>query len=90
MAILVVLTVNRRIKLRLNVFLCLVSLLVVEAVITSMRATAFGTVYRTFRLAEFVAALWLLTPWWGRRDLLLVRCHLAGSPWCSARCSSAC
>ena len=21
--------------------------------------------------------LWLLTPWWGRRDLLLVRCHLA-------------
>ena len=32
--------------------------------------------YRTFRLAEFVAALWLLTPWWGRRDLLLFRCHL--------------
>jgi hypothetical protein len=34
-------------------------------------------VYRTFRLAEFFAVLWLLTPWWGRRDLLLVRCHLA-------------
>ena len=32
--------------------------------------------YRTFRLAEFVAVLWLLTPWWGRRDMLLVRCHL--------------
>jgi hypothetical protein len=28
-------------------------------------------------MVEFVAALWLLTPWWGRRDLLLVRCHLA-------------
>jgi hypothetical protein len=34
-------------------------------------------VYRTFRLVEFFAVLWLLTPWWGRRDLLLVRCHLA-------------
>jgi hypothetical protein len=33
-------------------------------------------VYRTFRLAEFVTVLWLLTPWWGRRDLLLIRCHL--------------
>src|SRR5450755_3898449 len=29
------------------------------------------------RLTGFVATLWLLTPWWGRRDLLLVRCHLA-------------
>jgi hypothetical protein len=33
-------------------------------------------VFRTFRLAEFVVALWLLTPWWGRRDMLLLRCHL--------------
>jgi O-antigen ligase len=24
-----------------------------------------------------VATLWLLTPWWGRRDLILVKCHLA-------------
>ena len=23
-----------------------------------------------------MATLWLLTPWWGRRDLLLIRCHL--------------
>jgi hypothetical protein len=36
----------------------------------------FGTIYRVFRFVEFVLALWLLTPWWGRRDLLLVRCHL--------------
>jgi hypothetical protein len=25
---------------------------------------------------EFVIVLWLLSPWWGRRDLLLVRVHL--------------
>ena len=47
-----------------------------EAFVTALQPQHFGTVYRTFRLAEFVAALWLLTPWWGRRDLLLVRCHL--------------
>ena len=35
-----------------------------------------STGYRTFRLAEFAVALWLLSPFWGRRDLLLVRCHL--------------
>ena len=62
---------------RPNVFLCLVSLLVIEAIVTSLQPQYLGTVYRTFRLAEFVAVLWLLTPWWGRRDLLLVRCHLA-------------
>src|SRR5262249_12126290 len=52
------------------------SLLVIEAVVTTLQPQHLGTVYRFFRLAEFVAVLWLLTPWWGRRDLLLVRCHL--------------
>jgi O-Antigen ligase len=75
-ALLVALSVNRRLVVRPNVFLCLASLLVAEAVITSLQPQYFGTVYRTVRLAEFVAALWLLTPWWGRRDLLLIRCHL--------------
>jgi hypothetical protein len=75
-ALLVALSVNRRLVVRPNVFLCLASLLVAEAVITCLQPQYFGTVYRTVRLAEFVAALWLLTPWWGRRDLLLIRCHL--------------
>ena len=75
LALLVLLTVNPRFKLRPNVFLCLVSLLIVDAVITSIHPH-FGTMLRTFRFAEFVAALWLLTPWWGRRDMLLLRCHL--------------
>jgi hypothetical protein len=75
-ALIVLLTVNRRLVVRPNVFLCLASLLVAEALITGLQPQYFGTVYRTIRLAEFVAALWLLTPWWGRRDLLLIRCHL--------------
>jgi O-Antigen ligase len=75
-ALLVALTVNRRVVVRPNVFLCLVSLLAIEAILMSLEAKSVGPVYRDFRLAEFVAVLWLLTPWWGRRDLLLVRYHL--------------
>jgi O-Antigen ligase len=75
-ALLVALTINRKIVIRPNVFLCLAFLLATEAIVTALQPHSFGTVYRTFRMVEFVAALWLLTPWWGRRDLLLVRCHL--------------
>ena len=76
-ALIAALTVNRRVIIRPNVFLCLVTLLAMEAVIACLQPQHFGTVYRTFRLAEYVAVLWLLSPWWGRRDLLLVRCHMA-------------
>lgn len=81
-ALFVALTVNRRLVIRPNVFLCLLMLLVVEALVTTVRheylyETLSGTIFRVVRLAGFVATLWLLTPWWGRRDLLLVRCHLA-------------
>jgi hypothetical protein len=76
-ALVVALTINRRVIVRPNVFLCLVCLLPIEAILTALQPQYIGTVYRTFRLVEFCAVLWLLTPWWGRRDLLLVRCHLA-------------
>ena len=70
------LAVNRRRLLRPNVFLCLASLIAIEALITCLSLPHLGTVYRSLRLTGFVATLWLLTPWWGRRDLLLVRSHL--------------
>ena len=75
-ALLIAMSVNRRALIRPNVYLSLLSLLLFSAVITSFQPQHLGTVYRTFRLAEFIAALWLLSPWWGRRDLLLLRCHL--------------
>jgi hypothetical protein len=74
-ALLVALSVNPKVIVRPNVLLCLVSLLVVGAVLPMLQPQSFGIVYRTFRMAGFVAGLWLLTPWWGRRDLLLVRCY---------------
>ena len=76
LALLVAIWVNRRLVIRPNVHLSLLSLLLFAAILTSFQPQHLGTVYRTFRLAEFIAALWLLTPWWGRRDLLLLRCHL--------------
>ena len=75
-ALLVILTINRKAIVRPNVFLCLVTLLVVGTILTALEPQSLGTLYRTARMAGFVAGLWLLTPWWGRRDLLLVRCYL--------------
>ena len=75
-ALLLALTTNPRARLRPNVFLCLVCLLLLDTVITVAATPQLGATYRAFRLAEFIAALWLLTPWWGRPDMLLLRCQL--------------
>jgi hypothetical protein len=77
-ALLVAIVINRPLRVRPNVFLCLLSLLVIEAFMSGLhpQGHVIGTLYRTFRLAGFVATLWLLTPWWGRRDMLLVRCQI--------------
>lgn len=80
LAFLLVACINRRLLIRPNVFLTLATLLVVEAVISGMNPAAgsfAGTTYRTCRLAGFVGTLWLLSPLWDRRDLLLVKSHLA-------------
>jgi O-antigen ligase len=76
LALLVALSINRRLLIRPNAYLCIVTLLALAAFIVMLEPAHIGTIYRTFRLAGFVATLWLLTPWWGRRDMLLVRSHL--------------
>jgi hypothetical protein len=76
LALLLALSLNSRLLIRPSVFLSLLTLLLAEAVMTSLQPQYLGTVYRTFRLCEFIITLWLLTPWWGRRDLILIRCHL--------------
>lgn len=76
LALLLALTINRKLVIRPNVLLSLMCLLVVGACVTVLQPQHFGTIYRTCRFAGFIATLWLLSPWWGRRDMLLVRCHL--------------
>ena len=76
LAILILLMVNPKVKIRPNVFLCIVGLLVLDSVLTATQVHHLGTEFRTFRFAEYLFALWLLTPWWGERDMLLFRFHL--------------
>lgn len=76
LAFLLALAANRRMLIKPNAYLCIVSLLAAEAFMVVLEPGHIGTLYRTFRFAGFIATLWLLSPWWGRRDLLLVRSHL--------------
>ena len=75
-ALIVALTVNRRMAIRPGMFLFLGSLLAVEALLTTIEVDQASNAYRTLRFIEFIITLWLLSPWWGRRDLLFIRCHL--------------
>jgi hypothetical protein len=78
-ALALALWVNPKRLIRPNAFLCLFLLLCAAAVIANVDPTSghfISTSYRTVRLTMFVATLWLLTPWFGRRDLLIVRCHI--------------
>ena len=74
---LLALTLSPRPVVRPNLVLALFTLMAATAMVASVRGNAgVGAVIRCFRLSAYLAVLWLLTPWWGRRDLLLVRCHL--------------
>jgi hypothetical protein len=82
LAVLLALMQNPRGKFRPNVFLLLVTLLALETVVTVLTVGyAKGTYYRTFRTLEFVAVLWLLSPYWNRADMLMVRCHMKAMLW---------
>lgn len=67
---------NRRQVLRPNLFLALYSMLAVVSFMMSVHNEFFlSSVFRASRLVGFVLALWIFTAWWGRRDMLLLRCH---------------
>lgn len=76
--LLVAWSANRRMLIRPSVFLSLLTLLLLEALLSGVSPLGhvLGTLYRGVRLGEFVATLWLLSPWSARRDLLLVKCQL--------------
>ena len=67
---------NRRVVIRPNLFMTLLTTLAVSSLVVSLHNQFIvGSVYRGVRLLAFVICLWLLTPWWGRRDLALLRSH---------------
>jgi hypothetical protein len=71
---LLLLTVNPRGAFRPNAFLGFYTVLVVLAVAASVRSN-LGSDLRSARFVALVVVLWLLTPLWGRSDLLLLRLH---------------
>lgn len=75
-ALVLALSVNPHLRIRPNVFLTLYSILAITSLAMSVRFISVGTTYRSIRLIAFLAVIWLLTPWFGRRDLLLVKSHM--------------
>ncbi len=75
-AVILVLSINPRLRIRPNWFLGLYTILAVSSLMMSIRFVGIGTDFRSVRLIAFLFVLWLLTPWWGRRDLLFVRSQI--------------
>ena len=75
-ALVLAVSVNPRLRMRPNWFLGLYSVLAITSLMTSIRLVGIGTEFRSARLIVFLFVLWLLTPWWGRRDLLILRSHV--------------
>ena len=76
-ALVFALLANRAGVVRPNLFLVLLTLLAVVSLMVSIHNEfLFGSTFRASRLLGFVAVLWLLTRWWGRSDLVLLRAHL--------------
>lgn len=77
LAFLLALWANPRGVIRPNLFLVLLTMLAVVALVVSIHNEfLLGSTFRACRLLGFVAVLWLLTPWWGKPDLTLLRSHI--------------
>jgi hypothetical protein len=72
-ALILILTTNKRLLVRPNIYLILLTVMCLFAAIMSFRGY-FGanSIVRWFRFAGFIGALWLTTPWWGRKDLMIM------------------
>jgi len=76
-ALVLALLANPGMVVRPNIFLALLTAMAVLALMVSLHNEFFvGSTYRAGRLVLFVVVLWLLTPWWGRQDLPLLRAHM--------------
>jgi hypothetical protein len=78
-AFLLALMANPRGIIRPNLFLVLLTVMAVVALMVSIHNEFFlGSTFRACRLIGFTTVLWLLTPWFGRSDFVLLRSHI----WC--------
>ena len=76
LAFMLALAANPTGLLRANLYVVILSFMAVVALMVSLHNDfAVGSTYRALRFVGFVAVLWLLSPFWRRRDLFLLRCH---------------
>jgi hypothetical protein len=76
-ALVLALSLNRRALIRPNLLLTLLSVMAVVALALSVREFfGLGSLIRALRLLGFLSVLWLLSPWWGRSDMLLLKSHI--------------
>jgi hypothetical protein len=62
---------------RPSLVIVLLSILATVALMVSIHSEfMLGSTYRASRLIGFTLVLWLLTPWWGRPDFVLLRAHI--------------
>jgi O-Antigen ligase len=72
-SLVLIMTANKRLLVRPNIFLILLTVTCLIAAIMSFRGYfGLNSMVRWFRFAAFTGALWLTTPWWGRRDFMIV------------------
>jgi hypothetical protein len=77
LAFLLALVANPGGVVRPSLFLVLLTMLATVALMVSIHNEfVLGSTFRACRLIGFTAVLWLLTPWWGRPDLVLLRAHI--------------
>ena len=76
LALMLALVANPGAVIRPNLFLLLWTLLgLVKVMVSIHNEYMLGSTYRAYRCVVFVTVLWLLTPVWGRSDLILLRAH---------------
>jgi hypothetical protein len=72
-ALVLALSLNKRLVMRPNVLLLLFTAMCLCAAVMSLRGIGGpGSAVRWVRFAVFVWVLWLTTPWWGRRDFMIL------------------
>jgi hypothetical protein len=77
LAVLLALLANPGGIVRPSLFLVLLTMLATVALMVSIHNEfMLGSTLRACRLIGFTLVLWLLTPWWGRSDLFLLRAHI--------------
>jgi len=77
LSLLFALLANPRRIIRPDLYLGLLSVLAVVALMVSLHNDFLvGSTYRATRFVVWLLVLWLLTPWWGRPGLPILRAHL--------------